>query len=189
MSLKSSTQDWGSLAKGFHWLSAVLIIGMIFVGIAMVNFIEDAGIRFDLYQMHKTFGFVVLTLIVLRLTWCVFDRRPLPPSSSSLALQRAASALHLFFYIAILSMILTGWLMVSTSLLPIPVSIFGLFNVPFLTTPDAELEIKYKALHHIIGWFLLCAIFIHIAAALKHHFVDKDNVLKRMLPFASKKEM
>jgi cytochrome b561 len=74
-------------------------------------------------------------------------------------------------------------LMVSTSLLPIPVTIFGLFNVPFLTTPDAELEIKYKALHHIIGWFLLCAVIIHIAAALKHHFVDKDSVLKRMLPF------
>lgn len=188
MSLKSSHHHWGSVAKGFHWLSAVLIIGLIFVGIAMVNFIADTGLRFYLYQMHKTFGFVVLALIVLRLIWRMFDKRPLPPNTSP-ALQRAASFLHLFFYVAIFSMILTGWLMVSTSVLPIPVSIFGWFNVPTLTTPYAELEIKYKALHHIIGWFLLCAIVIHIAAALKHHFIDKDNVLKRMLPFTSKKEM
>jgi cytochrome b561 len=182
MSLKSSHHHWGSVAKGFHWLSAALTIGMIFVGIAMVNFIADAGVRFDLYQTHKTFGFVVLVLIVLRLTWRIFDKRPLSLGASP-ALQRAASFLHLFFYVAILCMILTGWLMVSTSLLPIPVSIFGWFNVPPLTTPDAELEIKYKALHHIIGWFLLCAVIIHIAATLKHHFVDKDSVLKRMLPF------
>jgi cytochrome b561 len=86
-------------------------------------------------------------------------------------------------------MVFTGWLMVSTSLLPIPISMFDWFNVPFLTTPNAELEAKYKALHNILGWLLLCAILIHSAAALKHHFIDKDNVLKRMLPFTSKKEM
>ncbi len=182
MSLKSSDQNWGGLAKGFHWLSAVLIIGMICVGIAMVNFIEDAGLRFDLYQNHKTFGFVVLSLIILRGIWRIFDNSPQPLDTSP-ALKRAAKSLHLFFYAAIFAMIITGWMMVSASVLPIPVSIFGWFNVPPLTTPDAELELKYKALHHIIGWFLLCAIFIHIAASLKHHFIDKNNVLKRMLPF------
>jgi cytochrome b561 len=182
MSLKSSDQNWGSLAKGFHWLSAVLIIGMICVGIAMVNFIEDAGLRFDLYQNHKTFGFVVLLLIVLRLIWRIFDDRPKPLGASS-GLQLAAKSLHLFFYAAIFSMIITGWLMVSASVLPIPVSFLGWFTIPPLTTANELWEIKYKALHHIIGWFLLCAIFIHIAASLKHHFIDKDNVLKRMLPF------
>jgi cytochrome b561 len=96
MSLKSSSHHWGSIAKGFHWISAVLIIGMIIIGIAMVNFIEDTGTRFDLYQMHKTFGFVVLALITSRLLWRMFDKKPLPPPSSSPALQRAATFVFLY---------------------------------------------------------------------------------------------
>ncbi len=183
MSIKSNDQRWGGLAQALHWLSALLIIGMICIGISMVNFITDAGMRFDLYQMHKAFGFVVFAVIALRIIWRFFDAHPAAPESDGTALQFAAKALHFFFYLAILTMIVTGWMMVSKSIIPIPISFFGLFDIPALGAPDAALEIKFKALHHVLGWFLTATILVHIVAALKHHWIDKDNVLRRMLPF------
>ncbi len=174
---------WSAPAKGFHWLAAILIIGMLGLGLTMTHWIADSGQRFDLYQLHKSFGFCVLAVMLLRSLWRLLERTPTPPAAMPRWQHRLAQAMHLALYLAVFGMIATGWLNVSTSPLPLPTHFFGLFTVPNIARPDANLSLLAATIHAWLAYLIIALVVIHVAAALKHHFFDRDNVLRRMLPF------
>lgn len=177
---------YSRIAIGFHWLIALMIIGLIVFGILMTN--PDTPNRFALYQLHKSFGICVLILSVLRLLWRLGHKPPALPEGMKGWEITAAKLTHIGFYVIMIGMPLLGWAMVSSTELVIPTKIFNTIlwpDMPGLPRDNAVSDI-FKNLHHWIGKATIVLIALHVGAALKHHFIKKDNVLARMIPFLRK---
>lgn len=179
MAFKNNLHNYGSVAKFFHWTIALLIIGLLALGFA-VTFMDNMPIQEPLINIHKLFGLLVLTLAALRLLWLLYN--PRPPMLSGLASWEkiAAHAVHGLLYLFMFLMPITGWVL-STSAGYIPNFLgleFPLWGIP----KDKALSGLFFTIHKYAAWGLLTVLVIHVAAALKHHFIAKDNVLRRMLP-------
>jgi cytochrome b561 len=183
MRLRNTRENWGGMAKTLHWGAAALIFAMLGLGLTMVHAGLGAGAKFEAYQLHKSTGFLVLAVMLVRGLWRVANPPPARPAGTRPWERRLAWALHRGFYALIAAMIASGWLMVSASPLPLPAHLPGGFVVPNLTGPNALLEARTKFVHEVVSKLLIAAILLHVAAALKHHFADRDTVLLRMLPF------
>ena len=181
--LRNTRESWGGVAKTLHWISAAFVFAMLGLGLTMVHGDLSAGAKFEAYQLHKSTGFLVLAVMLLRALWRIANPPPAPAAGTTPWERQLALALHVAFYVLIAAMIASGWLMVSTSPLPLPVHLPGGFVVPNLTGPNALLEARAKFVHEAVSKLLIAAIGLHVAAALKHHFADRDTVLLRMLPF------
>jgi cytochrome b561 len=173
-------RGWPGSVRLLHWVSAVLILTMLAVGTIMVR-IDDTGVRFDLYQSHKALGFVVLCVTLLRLLVRLALARHGPQLPGPRWQARAASWAHGLLYALIFGVTMSGWVMASATPLPIPTSVFGLFDLPSIASRDLA---TYKQAVAVHGWLtkaLLALIALHVLAALKHHVIDRDGVLSRMV--------
>lgn len=177
MRLKNSEQRFGWMAMGLHWLMALLIIGMLSLGIYMVD-LPISLQKLKLYGWHKEYGFIILALAIFRLCWRLTNINP--RLSLPLLEQIAARLVHCAFYGFLFAMPITGWLLTSAT--GIPTSFFGLFTIPNLIGPNKELLEWFGWIHQWLAYALIAAIILHTLAALKHHFYDKDDILRRMLP-------
>ena len=183
MALFNTRATWGWPAKLLHWLIAVLVVGLLTVGFAMVWFVSDLGAKFQLYQLHKSFGVLVLTLVLIRLLWRQMNAAvPDLPEGLQPWERRAATLTHRGFYVLLVLMPITGWLVASASPLGIPTVVFGLFTLPNPVGANAVLEDVMAWVHGGLAVLLLMLLLLHVGAALKHHFVLHDDVLTRMLP-------
>jgi cytochrome b561 len=183
--LRNTAEDWGAVAKLLHRAGAVLTLAMLGLGLVMVHAGLASAPKFEAYQLHKSTGFLILAVIVARGLWRMAISPPAPPNGMRPWERRLARALHLGLYVLILAMIASGWLMVSGSPLPIPTHLpFG-FIMSNLTNPNALIEARAKFTRDIIK-ARHGGIALHVAGALKHHFVDHDGVLSRMLPFGAR---
>lgn len=177
-----------SIAISLHWLIAILLIGLIAIGKYMNELEETDHLRFELIQWHKSFGILVLLLVLIRIVWR-FAHRPPRLSSKMPSWERfAASATHVFMYLLMLVIPISGWVMVSASPLNLATELFGAIPWPHLpfasagfTDADKESvsELSNQA-HHLLANGLLILVLLHIGAALRHQFVLKDNLLSRM---------
>lgn len=176
MQLKNTETRFGVVAILFHWIMAILIIGLLALGLYMIRLPLSLE-KLKLYGWHKETGMLVLMLVMLRSIWRVSNMIP------SLSLPRwelwAARGVHYLFYVLMFAMPLTGWLMTSFS--GFPVSFFGLFVFPDLVSTHPEYIHLFKKIHEWLGYGLIAIIVLHTCAALKHHFIDKDDILRRML--------
>ena len=171
---------WSAATIILHWLSALVIMGLLVLGLLMVHAIDDAATKFDLYQWHKSIGFVALALLALRL---MARLRPAPPSLPMPAWERrAANAMHWTLYLLTLVAAVSGWLLASAAIIPIPTRFFNWFVIPGIASPNAALAEQMTLLHLGATWLMAALVALHIAAALKHHFVNRDATLSRMLP-------
>ena len=177
---KNSAVRYGIVAKSLHWAVAVLIA----LQIILAEIAEDLPLGLEklaIVSRHKSFGMTVLALVLLRLTWRLIN--PPPPLPQMRAYESVlAKMTHWGFYVLLVALPISGWLMSSAA--NFSVSYFGLFTFPDLIEPDKETVEQLKDLHELIGKLLMATIVLHAAAALKHHFVDRDDVLRRMLPGA-----
>jgi len=164
-----------------HWAAAAVILALIALGWIMVHAGLDAATTFDLYQRHKSLGFIALALTAPRLIGRLTGSSPPAPASSQWERRLAALAQGLLYALTIVA-ILTGWLVVSASPLPVPTLFFGLFVIPNIGPPNALLFTAAALAHEIAAWAIAALVALHVAGALKHHFVNRDDVLKRMLP-------
>lgn len=169
-------------ARFFHWLTFGFLIVMIPVGVIMADRGERNiwdGTTNALYSGHKLAGFVLLFILIARLGYRLIKGAP-PPEPTIEPWQRTVSAInHWGLYIVLFAMALTGWL--GTSLFP-ALEIFGLFKLPALASPDQEASKRVLDLHGLLAFGLIALTAMHVGAALYHHFVRKDGVLRRMLP-------
>lgn len=183
MAVFNTRTTWGWPAKLLHWLVAVLVVGLLTVGFAMVWYVSDLGAKFQLYQLHKSFGVLVLTLVLIRLLWRRMNAAvPDLPAGLEPWERRAATLTHRGFYVLLILMPVTGWLVASASPLGIPTLVFGLFTLPNPVGANTVLEVVMAWMHGGLAVLLVTLLLLHVGAALKHHFVLRDDVLARMLP-------
>ncbi len=179
----SADPAWPLSIRILHWLGAAAIVFMLALGFAMVNLVGDPGARFDLYQAHKSIGLLVLALMLARLALRFIRAKPAPIASIPSWQTRAAAAMHSLLYALVIALTLAGYAMVSTSPLPLPVALpFG-FTAPDLLASNYALSESFKQLHHVLAAFLALCAGGHVAAALKHRFIDRDGTLRRMSLF------
>lgn len=190
MRLKNSPEGWGLPARLLHWGMALLILGLLGLGWYMVNVVGtgDLVLRFRLTQLHKSFGFVVFALALLRLGWRLANPTPTEPPGHAWE-KAAARAAHLALYGLMLALPLSGWLMASASPMNDPGAfpfqvrnmVFGLFELPDPIHPgDRRLEALFKAVHWWAALALAVLLIAHAGAALMHHLIRRDRVLLRM---------
>jgi cytochrome b561 len=180
---------YDSVAKTLHWLIAAAIIAMLILGWTMVNLPKGNPNQFALFQWHKSIGITILLLSLLRLGWRLTHPAPPLPARMPAWEKCAARATHYLFYILIIGMPLIGWAMVSSSSFNLPTKLYGVIPWPHLPVlPDLDPASK-KVIHdrfdvmHDYGAFILAGLLIlHIAAAHKHHWLDRDDILTRMAP-------
>lgn len=177
MRIKNSKTGYGAIAIILHWAIAILIIGLLGSGLYMAG-LPISFQKLKLYGLHKEIGISVLMLTVIRLAWRLNN---ITPSLATLPWWErvAARAMHWAFYGFMFAVPLTGWLMSSAA--GLPVSFFGLFVLPdFLAPNDAHMKLLQET-HKWLAYALIAAIIGHTGAAFKHHFIDKDDILRRML--------
>ncbi len=170
-----------------HWLIAALILANIVLAWTFQTMPKGLA-EFQLIQLHKSFGITVLLLSVLRLAWRLLN--PPPPAPPMPRWQRIASqVVHWGFYAVMIGMPLSGWVMVSASKLGLPTLLYGAIPWPHLAfvhdlAPDAKKVWDYWAgqTHATLAWIAYGLIVLHVGAALKHQFFDRDNLIYRMAP-------
>lgn len=178
-----SAPAYHPLTKLFHWVTALTVIALIGVGLYMGDL--PGGLeKLKLYNLHKSVGVAVLALTALRVLWHLASPPPGPLASLPAWQRMAARGAHLALYAALIGMPLSGWLMSSAA--GRPVAPFGLFTLPDLVLQDQELAEFFHETHGIMGTVLMILVGLHVAAALKHHLLDRDATLRRMLPFGGK---
>lgn len=191
MKIRNDAAGWGLPARILHWSMAILIVAMLAVGWYMVNVLTPADLmlRFQLTQTHKSFGFVVFALALVRVLWRLANPTPVPPAGSALE-HAVAHWAHRALYALMLLLPLTGWLMASASPLndagayPMQIRnmVFGLFELPDPVAPgSATLEAVFKVMHLAAAIAMAALLLAHAAAALFHHLVRRDRTLSRMV--------
>ncbi len=180
------------VAMALHWAIAALIIAAAAIGLWMVDAIKQPDTQataFQAYQLHKSLGLTILVLSLARLAWRLINPPPPMPAHMNAFSRFAAHSAHWLFYGFMIAMPLLGWAMVSASPYGLPTIVFGLFEWPHiapLTTMEdkAAVEAAAKTAHRLMGYGFLALLGVHVAAALKHQFIDRDGLLARMLPLA-----
>ncbi len=174
----ADTKGYTRPARVMHWLTAVLVLFMIPVGVIIAK--EKGGPLQDLlYTLHKSTGALILILVIARLAYRLTHKPPLLPGDTPPLQRLAAQATHWALYALLIIMPLLGW--AGTSAYPAPVPFYGLFELPPLLAPDRTLSERLLHWHGLIGFPLGGLALLHIGAALYHHFVRRDRVLLRML--------
>lgn len=180
MQIKNTESRYGIVAMIFHWIMAIFIIAMLAVGLYMTS-LQASLWKLQLYGMHKAFGLLVLFLAALRLGWYVSNVRPQLPATMPNVQKKAARMVQWILLAFMIVMPLTGWLLTSAAgLAP---SFFGLFTLPTLVPASDQLRHFFAAMHEWLAYGLIGIICGHAIAALYHHFIDKDSVLRSMLPW------
>lgn len=171
-----------------HWLIALLLIGnftggLLLEGLFNSSVPSERQLGFTLVQMHKSMGLTILVLSLLRLgTRLVAGVPPLPGHMTPLE-RTLARLTHIGFYAVMILVPLSGWVMVSSSPLGFPTIWFGLFEWPHLPIATSKATSEGASeVHELLAFFGAGLFLLHVAGALKHHFLDRDDVLARMLP-------
>jgi cytochrome b561 len=183
MTIRNTAARWGHLAQFLHWLIVVLIITQVI----LANIAEDLPLgmkKLAMFARHKSVGITILGLAIIRLLWRWANPTPLLPTTLKPYERVLANVTHFGLYLLLFAMPLTGWMM--TSARGFPVSWFGFFQLPDFVPKNDALYNAMKETHDTLALALYAIVFLHVAAALKHHFVLKDDVLRRMLPFTKK---
>ena len=166
------------MAQFLHWA----VVGLLAIQIPLGKIAHELPVgleRLAMMSRHKSVGITILALALLRLAWRWFERPPPPPPMPRW--QAIASRLnHGALYLLLFALPLSGWLMSSAAARP--VSWFGLVQLPDFVAPDPGLKEVFEEVHEVLVNVLLALVILHVAAALKHQFIDRDGLLFRMLP-------
>ena len=178
-------ERYTTVAIALHWLVAALIVGGFTLGLSMVE-LPLSREKLQWYAWHKWIGITVFLLSCARLAWRWRHAPPPPPPTMPDWQVRAAAFSHGLLYALLLIIPLTGWLFSSAA--GVQVVYLGLLPLPDLVPKDRALAALFRGCHVALNFTLLALVCVHVAAALKHHLVDRDSVLTRMLPASISKQ-
>lgn len=184
--LRNTTTRYGWAAIVLHWLIGLIFIGQFVLGWTMTR-IASQRTAFELIQLHKSFGFLLLGLVLIRIGWRLANLSPELPDEVGPAERAAAPAVHFLLYAAQLVVPLSGWALVSVSVLEVPSMPFNLFLMPNLPLGVSEQAENFWIFSHKwLAYAAIALVVLHILAALRHHFWLRDVVLVRMIsPFVA----
>lgn len=177
MQIKNTSLRFGMVAISLHWLMALLIVMMIVIGLTMVRLPVGLS-KLKLFGWHKEWGMVILMLATVRLSWRIININPtLNPFPRWERI--TATCVHRLFYFFMFALPITGWLITSAA--DLRISFFGWFLLPNLIAPSETFRLLFSDVHEWLAYSLIAMFCLHVMAAFKHHFIDKDDVLRRML--------
>lgn len=163
-----------------HWLIALLVIAAFFLGLTMVDIVGLTPTKLKYFSWHKWLGITVLGLACLRLLWRLTHPAPAYPARMPRWQKSVAYLLHVLLYALIFAIPISGYVYSLSA--GVPVVYLGLFPLPVFMAPNPELKPLFKLFHYWLNMILLAAFCLHVLAALKHQFIDRDGVFKRILP-------
>lgn len=176
--MSADSLRYDNIAIAFHWLLALMLVGSFSVGLYMSD-LPFSVQRVKLFNYHKWAGMTILGLTILRLLWRL-SHVPPPEVAGPRWQQRAAKATHAAMYLLCLAIPMVGWAYSSAAGMQIVV--YGVLPMPNLLMVDPDLAKAIKPWHGRLAYALAALVALHVAAGLKHHFVDRDGLLYRMLP-------
>ena len=179
----SATQTYGTVTKIFHWLTALLIITIIPLGVIAYNLPyetnEQLALKAQLFSVHKTLGVIVFFVALARILWALMQTKPAPIHPDRKAETWVAETVHWLLYLSLVAVPLTGWIHHAATEGFAPILLPISQDLPFV--PNSESVAKlFGGLHWLWSKIMVASILLHIAGALKHQFVDKDETLRRM---------
>lgn len=175
---KPEGSQYSRVAALLHWLIAVCVLAMIGLGLFGSSVETDVGET--AIAVHKVLGITVLGLTLVRILWRLTHPAPALPASMAPIMRIAAHGVHMGFYILLLAMPLSGWWMTSAFPQRHPIEAL-FFDIPFLPVPvNMASAGAAHEVHEIGAWLMIALVVLHISAALKHHFINRDDVLLRM---------
>lgn len=180
--LRNTPQRWGAVAQVFHWVSAALVLYLLGHGWWMTRF-TDRDTRLSEYASHASVGYFVLALILIRMIWRWANDVPLHPASAPPWERRMALATHMALYLLLVVEGYLGWALSGTLRQPLDQTLGGLVRVPQITRPGSRGTHEFfEAAHQAVAWILAALVLLHVAAAIYHWKVRRDDVMHRMLP-------
>lgn len=184
MQLKNTRTTYGSITKLFHWVVATLFI-LQFYWIGAKKYVlppkSELGIKY-LVSYHKPVGTILLVVGILMVLWRFINIKPYYLKEMPAWEKVIAKITQYLLYICILLMPLSGVMMTRFS--GRTIDMFGYFTIPAFAQKNQDMASLFHEIHEYVGYVAFFIIILHTLAALKHHFYDKDNILKRMLPFS-----
>ena len=177
--LRNTSDSFGAIAKIFHWLIALGIIGMLTVGLIMVD-MDPSPTKKILYSLHKSTGVVILFLVILRLTWRLLNPVPQLPSSLRPWHHHLAKLSPFALYTLMFMMPFSGFTLSEAA--GYPIVVYNLFTIPNILPKNLEVAKNAVMVHKYGGFALIGILILHVSAALYHHFILKTNILRRILP-------
>jgi cytochrome b561 len=179
MQLRNSTSRYGWVSIVIHWSVALAVFGLFALGLWMVGLDYYSTWYKDAPDLHKSIGLVLLGVMLLRVLWRFISPPPPTLASYSRMTRLGARFGHGFLYLSLFAVLIAGYLISTAEGVGIPV--FGLFEVPALVSGLPDQADTAGVIHFYLAWVLVIFSGLHALAALKHHFIDRDVTLKRML--------
>jgi len=186
MSKTAAAGSYTTIAVALHWLVALCIFGAFSLGLYMHE-LPLSPTKLRLYSYHKWAGVTIFLLALIRLSWRATHPAPPPPDHVPPWQRIAAQAVHHLLYVLIIAIPLTGWLMSSAK--GFQTVWFGVLPLPDLLDKNKEVGDALELVHKSLNFSMAALVGAHIGAAIKHHLVDRDEILARMLPFLNKKRI
>ena len=186
MTKTAAANGYTGIAIALHWLVALAIFGAFSLGLYMQD-LPLSPTKLKLYSYHKWTGVTIFLLMLVRLAWRATHPAPPLPEHMPQWQRVAASSIHHLFYLLIVAIPLTGWLMSSAK--GFPTVWFGVLPLPDLLDKNKELGDTLALVHKSLNFGMAALVIAHVGAAVKHHVVDRDDILGRMLPFLNNKKL
>lgn len=179
MQWRNSSARYGAISVFIHWLVAATVYGMFALGLWMVTLSYYDGWYHQAPEIHKSIGILLMMVLVIRIVWRFISRPPAALASYSTLTRISALGAHIVLYLLLFGILISGYLISTAD--GKPISVFGLFEVP-ATVSDAGVQADLAGQIHLwLAWGVVIVSVLHTLAALKHHFIDKDVTLTRML--------
>ncbi len=182
--MTNEQEQFGLVRLCVHWGIAALLIVQIPLAWYMIE-LPDGPDKLSNYSLHKSIGMLLFAIAVFRLVWSLLSKRPPLPAETPLYEKVFAKLAQIILYVIVILMPVTGWLM--TNAFGDPVSVFDVLTLPDLVEADKEFARGMRNIHLLQSYILLTVLGFHVIGALKHGFVDQNNVLYSMLPLQSLK--
>ena len=179
MQLRNTSRRYGIISISLHWIFAIAVYAMFGLGLWMVTLSYYDGWYHRAPELHKSIGVLLMMGLVIRVIWRHISPPPAAPKTHSKFTRISAVAAHITLYALLFALLISGYLISTAE--GKPISVFGIFDVP-ATLVDAGSQADIAGVIHLwLAWSVVILSVLHGLAALKHHFIDKDDTLKRML--------
>lgn len=178
---ETARERYSGVAISLHWLIALLMICGFYLGWIMTDIPGFTPTKLKYFSWHKWIGVTVFALAVIRLLWRLTHRAPPLPDTTTAFQKAAAHAVHGLLYLLMLAIPISGYFYSSSA--GIQVVYLGIVPLPTIIGPDKVLKAALRTTHIWLNYTLLAFFALHVLAALKHHFIERDGILGRMIPF------
>ena len=175
------TDHYPTTSKVLHWMVAVCVLATASVAVTMTR-VGEGPTRDFLFNFHKSLGLLILIMMIIRMINRLAVGAPIADPGIAPWQKAASAAVHTSFYVLLLAMPIVGY--IANSAFGAPTPFFGLFSLPPIVEKNESLATQLFTIHRWVGWLVIILVLTHVCAALYHHFIRGDNVLRRMLPHA-----